>query len=274
MDPVEVRRKNFPQPNEFPFKTATGLFYDSGNYQGALDKALKMADYTKLREEQKTARKEGRIMGIGVSTYVEICALGPSSAMPAGGWESATVRVEPTGKVTVLTGASPHGQGEETSFAQIAADELGVGVNDVTVIHGDTAIVQYGIGTFGSRGLAVGGVAVYMAIQKLKDKASKNCGARVAVREGDRLLTENFAPMAKPKAKCLRRRHRWRKRPRERCQNQTTSGKTLTMMDIALEAHVAKEPAAGHGARTFSHGILRAEEFYVSVRHAHCRRGY
>ena len=132
-----------------------------------------MADYTKLREEQKTARKEGRIMGIGVSTYVEICALGPSSAMPAGGWESATVRVEPTGKVTVLTGASPHGQGEETSFAQIAADELGVGVNDVTVIHGDTAIVQYGIGTFGSRGLAVGGVAVYMAIQKLKDKASK-----------------------------------------------------------------------------------------------------
>src|SRR6185312_16115726 len=173
MDPVEVRRKNFPQPNEFPFKTATGLFYDSGNYQGALDKALKMADYTKLPEQQKSARKEGRLMGIGVSTYVEICALGPSSAMPAGGWESATVRVEPTGKVTVLTGASPHGQGEETSFAQIAADELGVGVNDVTVIHGDTAIVQYGIGTFGSRGLAVGGVAVYMAIQKLKDKAAK-----------------------------------------------------------------------------------------------------
>jgi carbon-monoxide dehydrogenase large subunit len=239
MDPVEVRRKNFPQPNEFPFKTATGLFYDSGNYQGALDKALKMADYTKLREEQKTARKDGRIMGIGVSTYVEICALGPSSAMPAGGWESATVRVEPTGKVTVLTGASPHGQGEETSFAQIAADELGVGVNDVTVIHGDTAIVQYGIGTFGSRGLAVGGVAVYMAIQKLKDKASKiaahilQCekasfvdGKFCADGQGGGKAPEPIVPMGQAPAGAL--------------PEPNTSGKTLTMMDIALEAHVAK----------------------------------
>jgi aerobic carbon-monoxide dehydrogenase large subunit len=238
MDPVEVRRKNFPQPNEFPFKTATGLFYDSGNYQGALDKALKMVNYTKLREQQKSARKEGRIMGIGVSTYVEICALGPSSAMPAGGWESATVRVEPTGKVTVLTGASPHGQGEETSFAQIAADELGVGVNDVTVIHGDTAIVQYGIGTFGSRGLAVGGVAVYMAIQKLKDKASK-IAAHVLQCEKASFVDGKFcadgkgkevpapsAPVAEAPAGAL-------PKPNE-------SGKTLTMMDIALEAHVAK----------------------------------
>jgi carbon-monoxide dehydrogenase large subunit len=174
MDAVEVRRRNFPAPfgAENPFKTATGLFYDSGNYQGALDKALAIVDYPKLREEQKKARKEGRLMGIGVSTYVEICAMGPSSAMPAGGWESATVRIEPTAKVTVLTGASPHGQGQETSFAQIAGDELGVAVNDVTVIHGDTAIVQYGIGTFGSRGTAVGGTAVYLALQKLKTKAT------------------------------------------------------------------------------------------------------
>src|SRR5262249_11725729 len=173
MDPIDVRRRNFPAPNEFPFKTATGLFYDSGNYQGALDKAMKIADYARLRDEQKKARKEGRLVGIGVSTYVEICALGPSAAMPAGGWESATVRIQPTGKVTILPGASPHGQGEETAFAQIAADELGVGVNDSTVIHGDTAVVQYGIGTFGSRALVVGGTAVYMAIQKLKAKAAK-----------------------------------------------------------------------------------------------------
>src|SRR2546429_1372663 len=108
-----------------------------------------------------------------MSSYVEICALGPSQAMPAGGWESATVRIEPTGKVTVMTGASPHGQGQETSFAQIAADELGVALNDVIVIHGDTGIVQYGIGTFGSRATAVGGTAVYIAIQKLKEKARK-----------------------------------------------------------------------------------------------------
>lgn len=173
LDSAEVRRKNFPKPDEFPFKTATGLFYDSGEYEAALDKAIENAGYEKLREEQRKARDEGRIMGVGLSTYVEICALGPSTAMPAGGWESATVRVEPTGKVTVLTGASPHGQGQETSFAQIAADELGVEIDDVTVIHGDTSIVQYGIGTFGSRATAVGGTAVYIAIERLKEKAAK-----------------------------------------------------------------------------------------------------
>src|SRR5256714_4076998 len=171
MDTVELRRKNFPKPDEFPFKTATGLFYDSGNYEAALDKALGIVDYRALREEQRKARDEGRLMGIGVSTYVEICALGPSQAMPAGGWESATVRIEPTCKVTVMTGASPHGQGQETSFAQIVADQLGVDINDITVIHADTALVQYGIGTFGSRATAVGGTAVYMAVEKLIEKA-------------------------------------------------------------------------------------------------------
>jgi aerobic carbon-monoxide dehydrogenase large subunit len=216
MDPVEVRRKNFPQPNEFPFKTATGLFYDSGNYQGALDKALKMADYTKLREDQKKARKEGRLMGIGLSTYVEICAIGPSPATPAGGWESATVRIEPTGKVTILTGASPHGQGEETSFAQIAADELGVSVNDSTVIHGDTAIVQYGIGTFGSRGLAVGGTAVYMALQKLKDKAGKLAAHLLGVDAS----TVTFAD--------------------GKFTSKAAAGKQVTIQEVALQAHLAK----------------------------------
>ncbi|MGH9881668.1 MAG: xanthine dehydrogenase family protein molybdopterin-binding subunit, partial [Pyrinomonadaceae bacterium] len=173
MDPAEVRRKNFPRADEFPFHTATGLDYDSGNYEAALDKAQEIIGYAALREEQRKGRENGRLLGIGISTYVEICALGPSQAMPAGGWESATVRIEPTGKVTVLTGASPHGQGQETSFAQIAADELGVDLNDVTVIHGDTGIVQYGIGTFGSRATAVGGTAVLVAIQRLKEKANK-----------------------------------------------------------------------------------------------------
>src|SRR6266511_3513744 len=173
MDPVEVRRKNFPGADEFPFHTATGLDYDSGNYQAALDKALDLSGYQKLREEQKQARANGKLFGIGMSSYVESCALGPLQAMPAGGWESATVRIEPTRKVTVLTGASPHGQGQETSFAQIAADELGVDLNDVTVIHGDTGVVQYGIGTFGSRATAVGGTAVLVAIQRLKEKANK-----------------------------------------------------------------------------------------------------
>ncbi len=173
MDPVDVRRKNFIANEAFPFHTATGLVYDSGNYAAPLDKALETVGYRKLREEQKQARAEGRLMGIGLSTYGEICAMGPSPATPAGGWESATVKIEPSGKVTVMTGCSPHGQGEETTFAQIAGDELGVGIDDVLVVHGDTAIVQYGIGTFGSRGTAIGGTAMYFAIQELKEKIKK-----------------------------------------------------------------------------------------------------
>jgi carbon-monoxide dehydrogenase large subunit len=216
MDVVEIRRKNFPAPfgGDQPFKTATGLFYDSGNYQAALDKALKMADYTKLREEQKKARGEGRLLGIGVSTYVEICAMGPSPALPAGGWESATVRIEPTCKVTILTGASPHGQGQETSFAQIAADELGLQVNDVTVVHGDTAVVQYGIGTFGSRATAVGGTAVYMSLQKLKEKATKMAA---------HLLGVDAATVAFAGGKFTAK-----------------DGKSVTIQEVALGAHLAK----------------------------------
>jgi carbon-monoxide dehydrogenase large subunit len=173
MDPVELRVKNFVRAEEFPFATPTGLFYDSGDYEKPLRKALEEVEYTKLRVEQAKARAEGKLMGVGVSTYGEICAMGPSIALPAGGWESATVKIEPTGKVTVLTGASPHGQGEETTFAQIVADELGVPMDDVLVVHGDTTIVQYGIGTFGSRGTAVGGSALYYALQDLKAKMKK-----------------------------------------------------------------------------------------------------
>ena len=173
MDPAELRRKNFVGNHEFPFQTATGLAYDSGNYALPLDTALAEVDYTSLRREQQQARSNGKLMGIGLSTYGEICAIGPSPATPAGGWESATVKIEPSGKVTVMTGASPHGQGEETAFAQIVADELGVDIDDVVVIHGDTAIVQYGIGTFGSRGTAIGGAALYYALQELKAKVKK-----------------------------------------------------------------------------------------------------
>ncbi|HJY88257.1 MAG TPA: glyceraldehyde dehydrogenase subunit alpha [Candidatus Acidoferrales bacterium] len=175
-DPAEIRRKNFPQAKEFPYATPTGLIYDSANYQKTLDLALKKANYTALRKEQSKLRKQGRSMGIGLSTYVEICAMGPSSAMPAGGWESATVRVEPTGKVSVLTGSSPHGQGQETSFAQMGAEVLGLEPDDVQVVHGDTAAVPYGIGTFGSRATAVGGTAVYKSLVKLREKLAQIAG--------------------------------------------------------------------------------------------------
>ncbi len=170
VDPARFRSKNFPQPKEFPYTTAAGLTYDSANYQQSLKRALQLAGYDKLRARQAAGRKQGKYYGIGMSTYVEICAIGPSAATPAGGWESGTVRIEPTGKVTVLTGASPHGQGQETTFAQLVADQFGISPEDITVIHGDTLAVPYGIGTFGSRGTAVGGTAIYYAVQKLKTK--------------------------------------------------------------------------------------------------------
>src|SRR6202011_1087323 len=173
LDPVAVRRKNFIANTSFPHTTATGLTYDSGDYETTMDKALKLVDYDGLRKQKAELRKQGRFLGIGVSTYVEVCGMGPSAAMPAAGWESATIRVEPTGSITVMTGISPHGQGEETTAAQIVADELGVPIDNVTVVHGDTDRVQYGVGTFGSRGTAVGGAALKLAIETIQAKAVK-----------------------------------------------------------------------------------------------------
>jgi len=174
LDPVDVRRKNFIASSAFPHTTATGLTYDSGDYETTMDKALAIADYAGLRKRQAELRKQGRYLGIGISTYVEVCGMGPSAAMPAAGWDSATIRVEPTGSITVLTGVSPHGQGQETTFAQIVADELGVPIDHVSVIHGDTDKVQYGVGTFGSRGTAVGGAALKLAIDTIQAKASRS----------------------------------------------------------------------------------------------------
>ncbi len=191
VDPVEVRRRNFIAADQFPYTTTAGLAYDSGNYQASLDKALSHIGYDAFRAEQEAARKAGKYLGIGFSTYVEVCGMGPSAAMPAGfGWESSTVRVDPTGKVTVTTGASPHGQGQETTFAQITADELGVGVDDVIINHGDTAGSPYGVGTFGSRGTAVGGAAMMLAIGKVQEKA-KRIAAHMLEASVDDIVFEN-----------------------------------------------------------------------------------
>jgi carbon-monoxide dehydrogenase large subunit len=197
-DPIDVRRKNFPKLSEFPYATPTGVIYDSANYPRSLDLAIKNSGYAKLRQEQAKARKQGRVMGIGVSTYVEICAMGPSSAMPAGGWESATVRIEPSGMVNLMTGASPHGQGQETSFAQLGAEILGLEPDDVNVIHGDTAIVPYGIGTFGSRGTAVGGTAAYKALVKLREKLATLAGFLID-ENPSKLVFENMKIFSKSK---------------------------------------------------------------------------
>ena len=185
MDPVEVREKNFPSPKDFPLSLVTGVTYDTANYQKTLKKVLRLAGYPSLRKEQERLRKKGRYLGIGLSTYVEICAMGPSSRMPAGGWEFGSVRVDPTGKVTVLSGTSPHGQGEETSFAQIVADGLGIPYDDVTVYHGDTFQVPIGIGTFGSRTTAVGGTAIYRAVEQLKKKMARIAAHKLGVKPGE-----------------------------------------------------------------------------------------
>jgi carbon-monoxide dehydrogenase large subunit len=178
MDPVELRRKNFIAKGErFENHTvATGLTYDSGHYGPALDKALAMAGYADLRREQERLRRQGRYLGIGVTCYSEICGLGPSEVAGAVGfggglWDSAIIRFHPLGKVNVMTGTAPHGQGEETTFAQIVADELGVDVRDVEVLHGDTDNTPMGWGTYGSRTTAVGGGAVALGVRKIKEKA-------------------------------------------------------------------------------------------------------
>ena len=171
VDRVDIRLKHFPAPTDFPFATACGLTYDSGNYQGALAKARDLAGWEKLLARRNAARAAGRLAGIGVSTYVEICAMGPSSAMAAGGWEWGCIRMEISGKVTVITGVSPHGQGQETSFAQIAADRLSVPIEDIVVLHGDTSVAHFGRDTYGSRGTAVGGTAIVMCADKILAKA-------------------------------------------------------------------------------------------------------
>jgi aerobic carbon-monoxide dehydrogenase large subunit len=190
MDPVEVRRKNFIPPDKFPFTTSTGLTYDSGNYEPALDRALQMLDYKAFRRQQEETRKQGRYLGVGVVSYIEICGLGPSQVAGAVGfggglYDSAVVRVYPTGVVRVYIGASPHGQGEETTFAQIVAEEFGCPVENVEIIHGDTETTPQGWGTYGSRSTAVCGSAVKVAAQRVKEKAKKIAAHLMEANEQD-----------------------------------------------------------------------------------------
>jgi carbon-monoxide dehydrogenase large subunit len=190
MDPAEFRRKNFVAPSKFPYQTPVAFQYDSGNYAPALDRALQMLDYRKLRAEQEAARKQGRYLGIGFATYIEACGPAPSQVAgalgaQAGLWESAQVRVHPTGKITVYTGSHSHGQGHETTFAQLAADELQVPFEDVEIVHGDTAAVPFGMGTYGSRSTAVGGAAIWTSIQKIKEKGKKIAAHLLEANEAD-----------------------------------------------------------------------------------------
>jgi len=178
MDPAAVRKLNFIPPFEDGYEVATTVSYDSGNYIASFERALEMVGYYDFRKEQQEAREQGKLLGIGLSAYVEICGAAPSAVAGtlgarAGLWESANVRIHMTGKVSVFTGSSSHGQGHETAFAQLVSSELGIPVEDIDVIHGDTSQIQMGTGSFGSRSAAVGGGAIHMSTTKIKEKAKK-----------------------------------------------------------------------------------------------------
>src|SRR5262245_6108892 len=185
LDPADVRRRNLIRADEFPYKPPSGFVYDSGQYEAALDRVLTLVDYKSFRELQRARRVEQRWLGIGFSSFVETAGVGPSKTTHIIGWESGGVRVEPSGKVTVITGTSPHGQGLETAFAQITASLLGVPMDDVTVRHSDTAIVAAGVGTFGSRSMSVGGPAIAASIEKVLEKARRIAAALLEAAPAD-----------------------------------------------------------------------------------------
>lgn len=231
VDPAEVRRRNFIQPEDFPYNTGIGtLPYDSGDYERTLDLALEHAGYRDLRAEQQRRRErhDPKLLGIGLSSYVESCGLAPSKwiGLPgegwgAGLWESANIRVHLTGKVVATTGSSPHGQGHETSFSQLVADELGVPIEDVVIEHGDTAGTPFGFGTYGSRSLAVGGTAMYKTLQKVKEKA-RLIAAHMLEAAPEDVVWENGRAFVKG-----------------------SPDRAKTLADIALQASVAYDLPAG-----------------------------
>ncbi len=220
LDIVEIRRRNFIQKEQFPHTVAMGVSYDSGDYELTLGRCLETLDYEAFRAEQAEARKDGRYLGMGLSTYAEICGLGPSQVVGSTGfqgglWESGVVRVHPTGKVTLMTGTNPHGQGEETTFAQMVGDLFGIPLEDIDVVHGDTDLIPMGMGTYGSRGTAVGGIALYQAANKVIEKARKIAAHQIEAREED-LVFENGSFQVKG-----------------------SPDKSLSFQDVALQAYLA-----------------------------------
>jgi carbon-monoxide dehydrogenase large subunit len=178
LDPIEIRRRNFIKPEDFPYATPVALEYDTGDYDTAVDMALDLSAYADFEARRQASVSRGKLRGIGVSTYIEACGIAPSNVAGALGaraglYEAGTVRVNPTGSVTVLTGSHSHGQGHETTFAQLVTEALGVDFDAVEIVHGDTGKVPFGMGTYGSRSAAVGGVALVNALEKIRTKSKK-----------------------------------------------------------------------------------------------------
>jgi len=243
MDPLEVRRRNWIRHDEFPFTTVAGLTYDSGNYEAATAKAVELFHYDALRAEQRERRERGdRVqLGIGISTYTEMCGLAPSRVVGAlrygaGGWEHAQIRMLPTGKVEVVTGTSPHGQGHVTAWSQIVADRLGVPFEDVEVIHGDTQSAHKGMDTYGSRSLAVGGVAVVKAADKVIEKARRVAAHMLECAEGDLEFSGGRFTVK-------------------------GTDRGVTIQDVALAAHVAHDLPDGVEANLDAEATFDPENF-------------
>jgi carbon-monoxide dehydrogenase large subunit len=231
LDPAEVRRRNFIQPEDFPYDSGIGMLpYDSGNYELALDRALENVGYAALRQEQAARRANGsrKLLGVGLSSYVEVCGVAPSKwiglageGWGAGLWESANVRVHLTGKTVVTTGSLPHGQGHETTFAQLVADELGVPYDDIQIEHSDTQGTPFGFGSYGSRSLTVGGTAIYKSVAKVREKA-KELAAHLLEAAPEDIIFENGKAFVRG-----------------------TPDASKTIQDLALAAHVAYDLPPG-----------------------------
>ena len=231
LDPAEVRRRNFIQPEDFPYDSGIGMLpYDSGNYELALDRAMENVGYAALRQEQAARRANGsrKLLGVGLSSYVEVCGVAPSKwiglageGWGAGLWESANVRVHLTGKTVVTTGSLPHGQGHETTFAQLVADELGVPYDDIQIEHSDTQGTPFGFGSYGSRSLTVGGTAIYKSVAKVREKA-KELAAHLLEAAPEDIVFENGKAFVRG-----------------------TPDASKTIQDLALAAHVAYDLPPG-----------------------------
>ena len=209
IDPAELRRRNFIPADAYPYQTPVALQYDSGDYATTLELALRAADYAGFETRRRAAMAQGKLRGIGIATYIEACGIAPSAVVGslgarAGLYESAAVRVHPSGSVSILTGSHSHGQGHETTFSQLVADRLGIPIENIDIVHGDTAKIPYGMGTYGSRSLAVGGSAIVKAMDKIVAKGRKIAAHLLEAAEADVEFKDgNFTVAGTDRAKSL-----------------------------------------------------------------------
>ena len=251
MDPAELRRRNFIPADAYPYQTPVALQYDSGDYGTTLELALKAADYAGFEARRREALARGKLRGIGIATYIEACGIAPSAVVGslgarAGLYESAAVRVHPTGSVSILTGSHSHGQGHETTFSQLVADRLGIPIESVEIVHGDTAKIPYGMGTYGSRSLAVGGSAIVKAMDKVVAKGRKIAAHLLEAAEADVEFADGKFSVA-------------------------GTDRSKSFGEVALTAYVPHNYPRRFGAGSRRDRVLRPEELYLSIGRAHRR---